>query len=50
MSKITFNYKGNEIVIPCEEKEKFGPIVQSFVKKQEYKEKFSIFYLMGNFR
>ena len=46
MSKITFNYKGNEIVIPCKKDEKFGPILQRFYEKTEI-QKESIYFLFN---
>ena len=46
MSKITFNYKGNEIVIPCKKDEKFGPILQRFYEKTEIQRK-TIYFLFN---
>ena len=46
MSEITFNYKGNEIVIPCKKNETFGPILQRFYEKAEIQKK-SIYFLFN---
>ena len=46
MSGIVFNYNSNEIVIFCQEKEKFGPIIQRFCEKIQ-KPRESLYFLFG---